>query len=359
MKNLLIFLVLAGVCFGQAIPPAVGVYSLMPGSSSSGGSTAFSAITSGTNTSAAMVVGSGASLDFTGTGTINAKTLLGISTYGRTDQGNTWTGVNTFGGAFIRTPATITVTAGAGTIDVTKGYSQASVSATTTLTPSAAGSAGQFLTLDIICDSTSRVITVDTASDFTVTAPASLTTTILMRSDGSGWILVGGSPSAVDLAANTTPASTQLIATTNPTTGAVTKSTISEVATTVRGTVVEKIAVFVVNGGGSAVTTGTVAGTSTVPFACTLTAWSITGTAASGTNTVKFWNVATGTAIPTIANVINTSGVSLTTGTAVKSATLTDFTDTTYAAFDMFRCAVTAVDGTATDLTITLYGTRL
>lgn len=122
---------------------------------------------------------------------------------------------------------------------------------------------------------------------------------------------------------------------------------------------VEKIAVFVVNGNGSAVTTGTVAGTARIPFACTLSGWSITGTAASGTNTIKIWNTATGTAIPTISNVINTSGVSLTTGTAVNSTTLSDFTDTTYAQYDMMRCAVTAVDGTATDLTITLYGVRL
>lgn len=125
------------------------------------------------------------------------------------------------------------------------------------------------------------------------------------------------------------------------------------------GLITEKIATFVIDGGGSAITTGTVSGTSTIPYACTLTGWSISATAATGTNTIKIWNVATGTAIPTISNVINTSGVSLTTGTNVKSATLSDFTDTTYAAYDMFRCAVTAVDGAATDITVTLYGTRL
>src|SRR5438132_805742 len=40
-----------------------------------GGSTAFSAITSATNTSAAMVVGSGASLGTSGTGTITATNV--------------------------------------------------------------------------------------------------------------------------------------------------------------------------------------------------------------------------------------------------------------------------------------------
>src|SRR5258706_2542717 len=41
----------------------------------SGGSSAFSAITSGTNTTATMVVGSGATLDFTGTGVIDASNV--------------------------------------------------------------------------------------------------------------------------------------------------------------------------------------------------------------------------------------------------------------------------------------------
>src|SRR5271157_1487942 len=42
------------------------------------GSVAFSGILSGTNTSAAMVVGSGAALTFSGSGTINASTLYGV-----------------------------------------------------------------------------------------------------------------------------------------------------------------------------------------------------------------------------------------------------------------------------------------
>lgn len=129
-------------------------------------------------------------------------------------------------------------------------------------------------------------------------------------------------------------------------------------AATTTGTVVP-IAIFSVDGGGAAITTGTVSGTKRLPFPCTLTGYSITATGATGTTTIKIWCVADGTAIPTISNVINTSGVSLSTGTAVKNTTLSDFTDTTYAALDMMRCAITAVDGTATDLTVTLYGTRL
>ena len=47
------------------------------GSCAGSAATAFSALTSSTNTSAAMVVGSGASLDFTGTGTIDANLVNG------------------------------------------------------------------------------------------------------------------------------------------------------------------------------------------------------------------------------------------------------------------------------------------
>lgn len=67
---------------GQAlsyVPPSAGLYCLnggswVPADSSCFGTTtpAFSALTSGTNTSAAMVVGSGASLTSSGTGTVTA-----------------------------------------------------------------------------------------------------------------------------------------------------------------------------------------------------------------------------------------------------------------------------------------------
>jgi hypothetical protein len=45
--------------------------------SGGGGSSAFSALTGSTNTTAAMIVGTGASLNYTGSGTINASSLLG------------------------------------------------------------------------------------------------------------------------------------------------------------------------------------------------------------------------------------------------------------------------------------------
>lgn len=255
-----------------------------------------------------------------------------------------------------RTPAIITITEGSpdtGTIDITKAYSRATIDEATTLTPSAAGTDGTFITLDVInSGAAAYTMTVDTAADFTFTAAASSTTTVLLRSNGSGWVLVGGIAAYNDLGA-VTPTASDTVPLWDVSAGAAGKATVSDL----NG--VEKIAVFSVDGGGAAISTGTISGTSTSGAAYTLTGWSISATGATGTNTITIWNKAYSTAIPTVANVINTSGVSLTTGTSVYSTTLTDFTDTTFAAQDQFRCAVTAVDGTATDLTVTLYGTRL
>lgn len=71
---------------------------------SAGGSVAFSGITSGTNTAAAMVVGSGASISATGSGTIHATTSDALQT-ARTINGTSFDGT-----------ANITVTAAAGTL---------------------------------------------------------------------------------------------------------------------------------------------------------------------------------------------------------------------------------------------------
>jgi len=83
----------------------------------------------------------------------------------------------------------------------------------------------------------------------------------------------------------------------------------------------------------------------TVPFACTINAYNLT--IDSGTITVKFWKVATGTAIPTSGNSISTSGVGIATGTAIHSTTTSDFTTTTVTANDIMAMNVTAVSGAA------------
>ncbi len=79
----------------------------------------------------------------------------------------------------------------------------------------------------------------------------------------------------------------------------------------------------------------------TVPFGCTLQAYNLIVDA--GTVTVKFWKIATGTAIPTSSNSINTSGVGISTGTAIHSATLSDFTTTSITQNDIMAMNVTAV----------------
>lgn len=93
---------------------------------------------------------------------------------------------------------------------------------------------------------------------------------------------------------------------------------------------------------GSALTTSQVAYV-TVPFACTISAYNLL--VDSGTVTVKFWKIATGTAIPTVANSISTSGVSISSGTAIHSTTVSDFTTTTVSANDIMAMAITTTSG--------------
>lgn len=88
----------------------------------------------------------------------------------------------------------------------------------------------------------------------------------------------------------------------------------------------------------------------TVPNAGTIVGWDIivddgtgSGTCSSCTATIKYWRLATGTSTPTSANSINTSGVSLSTGTAVHSTTVTDFTSTAIAANDIIAVQLSAV----------------
>jgi len=79
----------------------------------------------------------------------------------------------------------------------------------------------------------------------------------------------------------------------------------------------------------------------TVPIACTISGYNLLIDA--GTITVKFWKVATGTAIPTSGNSISTSGVGISSGTAIHSTTTSDFTTTTVTANDIMAMNVTAV----------------
>lgn len=79
-------------------------------------------------------------------------------------------------------------------------------------------------------------------------------------------------------------------------------------------------------------------------YVCTqdgeIIAWNIV--VDSGDVTVKVWKVSTGTVAPTDADSINTSGISISTGTAIRSTDLTDFSTTTVNQGDIFGFEITA-----------------
>jgi len=92
---------------------------------------------------------------------------------------------------------------------------------------------------------------------------------------------------------------------------------------------------------GSALTTSEVCHF-VAPVACTIIGYHIEADA--GTATVKTWRVATGgTAIPTVTESISTSGVALSSGTAVSSTTVSDWTSTAIAAKDRIAFNLSAV----------------
>jgi hypothetical protein len=97
---------------------------------------------------------------------------------------------------------------------------------------------------------------------------------------------------------------------------------------------------YTFDGGGSPLTSG-VTKYLTVPFACTISAWNIV--VDTGTATIRVWEAATGTTIPTASNSISTSGVSIGTGTAISSTATGDFTTTAVSANDILGFNLYAV----------------
>jgi len=127
---------------------------------------------------------------------------------------------------------TVTITEASpdtGTISVTDSLNIATIDEATTLSPSAAGTANDYIKLRLInSDSSARAVTVDTGTDFAITVPATSTIEVGLRSDGSGWLLAGGPSGILDLNADTTPDAANVFETVNPTTGASTKSSVNE-----------------------------------------------------------------------------------------------------------------------------------
>jgi hypothetical protein len=105
------------------------------------------------------------------------------------------------------------------------------------------------------------------------------------------------------------------------------------------------------SGGGTALTTGTVAYI-TAPPACTIAAYNIT--IDTGTISFDVWKIATGTAIPTVSNSILTGGfLAIASGTAIHSTSTALFTTTTSSANDIYGFEIEAVSG-ATQASIVL-----
>jgi hypothetical protein len=138
---------------------------------------------------------------FSRTGSVVADAADYASFYAQLGSDNVLTGTNTFSGAFIFTPATITPVANAGTVDVTKVHSTVTHGANLTLTPSAAGTLGQQICVIVVnSDTAAHTITgLGTASSIAFTAAASGTTTTYWRSSGAAWALVGGAVTTNDL----------------------------------------------------------------------------------------------------------------------------------------------------------------
>ena len=121
-------------------------------------------------------------------------------------------------------------------------------------------------------------------------------------------------------------------------------------ATTVKNNLKASSLIMVVGDGANAISANATSASIVCPFSGTIVGYSISlgtsdASAPSGTCTLKTWKKATGTAVPTIADVISTSGVALSTGTNVRSSTVTDFTTTTVTAGDILIVQATATSG--------------
>jgi hypothetical protein len=172
-------------------------------------------------------------LDSNGSGNIVRATGAAIGTPTITTP--IFAGITTTTGAAVATPATITLTASAGTIDVTKIVGAVTSGGTATLTCSTDSSAaGTYVRLLLTNSNTGAasafsLLTAGTASIGSVTVPANSTLPVQLRATGSTWLLDSGAVNVLDLSADTTPATTKLVETISATTGVSSKSTIAQI----------------------------------------------------------------------------------------------------------------------------------
>lgn len=113
---------------------------------------------------------------------------------------------------------------------------------------------------------------------------------------------------------------------------------------------------FTTDGAGSVLTTGLI-GYVTVPYAGTITAWSITADGTSPTCTIDVWRVGTGTALPAVGNTIMGTKPALSTANAIRSTTMTGWNPTAVTANDILGFNLDAVT-VATKITFQLEITK-
>ena len=84
------------------------------------------------------------------------------------------------------------------------------------------------------------------------------------------------------------------------------------------------------------------------PYNATITGWSIVATGTSPTCTIDVWKIASGTALPTVANTITAAAIpALSTGNVIRSSTLTGWT-TAITAGDILAFNIDAVSNALT-----------
>jgi hypothetical protein len=184
-----------------------------------------------------------------------------------------------------------------------------------------------------------------------VTGPVSSTDTAIARWNGTSGTVIQDSVVTIDGSGNfngVAALNDGATATTQPTTDASTKLATTEF---VVAYVTANLTYHTVGFTTGSPTLGKQKGYFTCPFNGTIINWSFA--VDTGTATVKTWKVTGGSAAPTSANSISTAGVSLSSGTAIRSTTLTDFTNTSITAGDIFAFELTAFSG-CTEITFQL-----
>jgi len=120
---------------------------------------------------------------------------------------NSFTGVNTFTGSFIRPPETVTVTEGSpdtAIFEITTADGNVTIDEATTIAFSAVGTLGQSITRTIINSTGGAVVaTLTNCTPSSTTIAASSSQTYTFKSNGSAWVMPGGDPYAVWPAAST------------------------------------------------------------------------------------------------------------------------------------------------------------